>query len=96
MDMAPNDVVGLTQALVQAPGLSGDEKEASDIAFVAMEALGFREFVRDAYGSVIGLIGPEDADIAVLFDRHTDVVPASGDWSLDPFSGTVNAGRLYG
>lgn len=54
MDIAPNAVVGLTQAMVQASGLSGDEKEASDIAFVAMEALGFREVVRDAYGSVIG------------------------------------------
>lgn len=93
---APSDVVGLTQALVRAPGLSGDERQASDIAFSAMERLGFRKVVRDDYGSVLGLVGPEHADIALLFDGHTDVVPAIGDWTVDPFGGTLHEGRLYG
>ena len=96
MVAALTDVVGLTQALVKAPGLSGDEREASDIAFTAMEALGFRKVVRDDYGSVVGLVGPENADIVLLFDGHTDVVPAVGDWTVDPFGGTLHQGRLYG
>ena len=96
MNTALTDVIGLTQDLVKAPGHSGDEKQASDVAFAAMEALGFREVVRDSYGSVIGLIGPANTEIAVLFDGHTDVVPAVGNWTVDPFGGTLRDGRLFG
>ena len=96
MDPQLIDVVGLTQALVKAPGLSGDEREAADIAFAAMQSLGFREVVRDSYGSVIGLMGPANTAVTLLFDGHTDVVPVVGDWTRDPFSGEVSDGRLYG
>jgi len=41
MDPQLIDVVGLTQGLVRAPGLSGDEREAADIAFAAMQSLEF-------------------------------------------------------
>lgn len=96
MKNAPLDVVSLAQKLVQAPGCSGDEKAASDVAFAAMQALGFREVIRDDLGSIIGLIGPEDAELALLFDGHTDVVPVTGDWTVDPFGGELRDGRMYG
>lgn len=96
MTDTPIDVVELTQSLVQAPGGSGDEKPAADIAFAAMESLGFDEVTRDSHGSIVGRIGPADADIALLFDGHTDVVPVIGDWSVEPYGGEVKNGRLYG
>jgi len=96
MDWARVDVVGLTQALVSAPGESGDEKAAADVAIIAMEVLGFREIVRDAYGSVVGLLGPANADVALLLDGHLDVVPVTADWTVDPFGGEITGGRLYG
>ena len=93
---APINVVGLTQKLVQAPGGSGDEKAAADTALAAMEVLGFDEVTRDSHGSVIGRAGPADAQVALLFDGHLDVVPAIGDWSVDPYGGTIKDGRLFG
>ena len=90
------DVVELTQRLVQAGGLSGDERCSADVAESAMRELGFREVLRDSYGSVIGLIGPAETDIAALFDGHTDVVPATGNWSVDPHGGLVRDGRIFG
>lgn len=96
MKRSDPDVVELAQKLVQAPGGSGDERAASDVAFAAMETLGFESVERDSHGSIVGRIGPADADIALLFDGHIDVVPAIGDWSVDPYSGQIIDGRLYG
>ena len=90
------DVVDLTRRLIQAPSLSGDERAAADIAFAAMEALGFDEVTRDAFGSVTGRVGPAEGPAALLLDGHLDVVPASGAWSVDPFGGEIRGSRLYG
>jgi acetylornithine deacetylase/succinyl-diaminopimelate desuccinylase-like protein len=90
------DVVELTQRLVQASGLSGDERASADVAESAMAELGFREVLRDDYGSVIGLIGPAETDITALFDGHTDVVPATGEWSVDPYGGLIRDGHIFG
>jgi acetylornithine deacetylase/succinyl-diaminopimelate desuccinylase-like protein len=59
-----------------------------------MRELGF-EVTKDRNGSVIGMIGPEEADVALLFDRHLDV-PVTGEWRFDPCGGEIHDGRLYG
>lgn len=61
-----------------------------------MRELGFTDVRRDRNGSVLGLIGPADADVALLFDGHMDVVPVVGDWSVAPFGGEIRDGRLFG
>jgi len=90
------DEIGLTQRLVQTPGLSGAEGEVADRVEDAMNALGFRSVFRDEFGNVIGLVGPEEETTALLFDAHMDVVPVAGEWRMDPFGGEIIDGRLYG
>ena len=45
---------------------------------------------------MLGLIGPRDAEVALLFDGHMDVVPVTGSWRSDPFGGEIRDGRLHG
>lgn len=58
-----------------------------------MRAAGFGPVTTDANGSVLGLIGPQDADVALFFDGHMDVVPVTGDWRFDPFGGDLRRRR---
>ena len=88
--------IELTQKLVQTPSLSGAESDVADIVEDAMNALGFNKVFRDALGNVVGLVGPEAETTALLFDAHMDVVPAAGEWRMDPFGGEIIDGRLYG
>ena len=90
------DEIDLAQQLVQIPGLSGAEGEVADRVEDAMNALGFRDVFRDELGNVVGFVGPQAEKTALLFDAHMDVVPAAGEWRMDPFGGEIVEGRLYG
>lgn len=90
------DPVELAERLIRIPGLSGDEGRMADEVEKAMRELGYREIIRDRLGSVIGVIGPEGSRPCLLFDGHMDVVPASGNWTVDPFGGEIIDGRIYG
>lgn len=90
------DVIKLTQKMVQTPSFSGEEGNMADLVQATMLQFGFTDVRRDAYGSVLGFVGPENADTALLFDGHMDVVPVVGQWSVDPFGGEIKHGRLYG
>lgn len=90
------DVVSLTRALVRAGAMSGQEGKVAEILRAAMQALGYDSITTDRLGNVVGLIGPADAPVRLLFDGHMDVVPAPGPWSRDPFSGDVADGRVHG
>ena len=90
------DEIDLAQQLVQIPGLSGAEGDVADRVEDAMNALGFRDVFRDELGNVVGFVGPQAEKTALLFDAHMDVVPAAGEWRMDPFGGEIVDGRLYG
>ena len=90
------DAVDLTAELVRTPGLSGGEAAVADVIERTMLELGYREVVRDRFGAVIGLVGPQTRETKVLFDGHMDVVPVVGEWTVDPFGAEVIDGRLYG
>lgn len=89
------DVVELTQAMVRTPSLSGQEADMARLMERTMREAGFTVST-DANGSVLGWIGPEDAEVALLFDGHMDVVPVTGNWRFDPFGGEIHGGRLHG
>lgn len=91
-----SDVVTLTQDMVRVPSLSGDEARVAELVAARMRAAGFTDVRTDRNGSVLGLVGPEDAEVALLFDGHLDVVPVVGEWRFDPFGATIHEGRLYG
>ena len=90
------DVITLTQEMVRTQSLSGDEASMAALVGQRMRELGFDEVQCDENGSVLGLIGPKDTAVAVLFDGHMDVVPVVGEWSVEPFGGDILDGRLYG
>lgn len=89
-------VLALARDLVRIPGLSGDESRVADRVEAAMRVLGYRDVGRDAFGNVVGFVGPAGAGTALLFDSHMDVVPVMGAWSHDPFGAEIVDGRLYG
>lgn len=76
--------------------MSCDEGGVAEIVRAAMHALDYDEVHTDAMGNVVGLIGPKDAPVRLLFDGHMDVVPATGPWQRQPFSGDVADGRVHG
>lgn len=91
-----NNVIELTQKLVQIPSLPSKENEVSDYIQKIMQDFGFDEIHRDINGSIIGIVGPKDQDIEILFDGHMDIVPVIGEWKFNPFGGEIHNGRLYG
>jgi putative selenium metabolism hydrolase len=92
----PLDALELTSRLIAVPGMSGAEADVADEIEAAMRSAGFRDVWRDPLGSVVGIAGPEGDAPVLLFDGHMDVVPAVGDWTVDPFQPLVSGGRLYG
>jgi putative selenium metabolism hydrolase len=92
----PLDALELTSKLIAIPGLSGAEADVADEIERMMRLAGFRDVSRDSLGSVVGVAGPEGDAPALLFDGHMDVVPAIGDWTVEPFQPVVRDGRLYG
>ncbi len=91
-----SDVTALTREMVRIPSLSGHEGDVAALLARRMAEAGFTSVTTDRNGSVLGWIGPEDAEVALLFDGHMDVVPVTGQWRFDPFGGTIHDGRLYG
>ncbi|CAK0777507.1 Succinyl-diaminopimelate desuccinylase [uncultured Gammaproteobacteria bacterium] len=101
--MPPLDPVALTQALIRCPSVTPDDAGALDVVEAALRPLGFvchrlrftapdRDPVENLYAR-LGCATP-----VFCFAGHTDVVPP-GDragWSVDPFSGEIHAGRLFG
>ncbi len=83
--------------LVQTSSLPGDEGEVAALLMAEMEQLGFKNVWMDAAGNVIGELGA-DTGPTLLLDSHMDTVevadPAA--WTLDPLSGEIRQGRLYG
>lgn len=90
------DVAGLAGDLVRIRSLSGQEGEMAKRVAQCMEDLGYTDISVDENGSVLGFLGPRDADLALLFDAHMDVVPVAGQWTVDPFGARRIDGRLYG
>lgn len=90
------DAVGLTQAFVRIPSLSGQEQGMADFVQQVMRELGFDQITVDEKGSVLGFVGPTQAPLALLFDAHMDVVPIAGTWTVEPFGAEIKDGRMYG
>mgnify|MGYP003412628550 FL=1 len=55
---------------------------------------GFRTRNIDGYAGYAEM-GPEDAAEYIAILCHVDVVPATGDWSSDPFTPSIRNGKLY-
>jgi acetylornithine deacetylase/succinyl-diaminopimelate desuccinylase family protein len=95
-----DDIVSLASALIDAGGENpgGTEESVAGVLADHCRELGFDvevQHVVPGRPNVTVSVGGSDAP-GVLFVGHSDVVPAGGGWTTDPFSAVVNDGRLYG
>lgn len=95
-----DEIVALASALIEAGGENPGSTE-SGVAAVLVEhcrALGFDvdvDEVAPGRPNVVVSVGGS-TDPGVLFVGHSDVVPAGGGWTTNPFEAVVKDGRLYG
>jgi acetylornithine deacetylase/succinyl-diaminopimelate desuccinylase family protein len=96
-----DEAVALAQRLVRIPTENppGDTREAAAVLADWLEGAGFscELFERCApHTSLIAERTFADGGRTLVLNGHLDVVPAGSDWSGDPFSGEIRAGKLYG
>ena len=104
VDKNKDEIIQLTQKLVRVPSLSGDALSLSQIAQIISEEMkktGFSVELIEAEKGLTNVIGTfrGSADAPrLLFNGHTDVVPAQvgRDWTVEPFSAKIKGGRIYG
>jgi len=91
-----NDIIKFAQEIVQTKSYSGEEGNLVKLLENKMKELGFDEVIIDETGNIIGRVG--SGPIKLLYDAHIDTVWAEDkeNWSVDPFSGAIIDGKLYG
>ena len=100
------DVVKLCQELIQIPSVNfgegkGDEKAAAEYVAAKMKEVGIQSKIYESAPnrcSVVARIeGKDKSKPGLVVNGHLDVVPANAaDWSVDPFSGTIKDGCIWG
>jgi hypothetical protein len=100
------DVVKLCQELIQIPSVNfgegkGDEKAAAEYVAAKMKEVGIESKIYESAPnrcSVVARIEGKDKSIpGLVVNGHLDVVPANAaDWSVDPFSGAIKDGCIWG
>ena len=88
--------VELAQALIRCQSVTPADAGALDVLEHALRPLGFA-VIRVEYDGTPNLfarIGTGSPH--VCFAGHTDVVPAGGAWTADPFGGAIRDGKLFG
>lgn len=110
IDRAAEEVVGFTADLVRVPSVNppGEDYEACarvmgerlraqrfDVEYISADALP-EHTARYPRVNVIGTRRGSGTGPAIHLNGHIDVVPAGAGWTVDPFSGLVRDGRIYG
>lgn len=97
------DAAALAQALIRCPSVTPADAGALGVLEAALTPLGFtchrlrfEEAGTDPVDNLYARLG--DAGPNLCFAGHTDVVPPGErkGWTVDPFAGTIQDGRLYG
>ena len=101
-----DDVVKLCQELIQIPSVNfgegkGDEKAAAEYVAAKMKEVGIESKIYESAPkrcSVVAIIeGRDKSKPGLVVNGHLDVVPANAaDWSVDPFSGVIKDGCIWG
>lgn len=85
------------QRLVQTRSVTANEQDVVEVIVSEMNALGYDRVWVDKFGNAIGMIEGRQPGPTLLMDGHCDTVEAdAADWSLDPWSGAFQNGRIYG
>ena len=101
-----DDVVKLCQELIQIPSVNfgegkGHEKAAAEYVAATMKEVGIESKIYESAPkrcSVVARIeGRDKSKPGLVVNGHLDVVPANAaDWSVDPFSGVIKDGCIWG
>jgi acetylornithine deacetylase/succinyl-diaminopimelate desuccinylase family protein len=94
-------IIGFAQELVRIPSENppGHEKAVALKILEKLNNLGLTTRIIEAEKGRPNIVATLEGDQdhpALLFNGHTDVVPAGPDWDMDPFSGTIKDHKLYG
>jgi putative selenium metabolism hydrolase len=91
-------IIELCQELVKIRSYSGEEGKLVNKIKEAFLAMGYDDFYIDSYGNIVGHIKGKGKGAKILFDGHMDTVPVVDEtvWKHNPFSGEIEAGKLYG
>jgi succinyl-diaminopimelate desuccinylase len=90
------DPVALAQRLIQFPSITPIDAGVMDFLIELLTSHGFicEKLVFDDTTNLYARFGNEGPNLC--FAGHTDVVPPGENWSMDPFSGIIKDGMLYG
>ena len=101
-----SDVVTLCQELIRIPSVNfgegrGDEKAVAEYVAVKLAEVGIESTIYESAPnrcSVVARIeGTDSQRPGLVVNGHLDVVPANAaDWSVDPFSGVIKDGCIWG
>lgn len=95
---AAQDTIDFTRELIRTPSPSLGESAVASLVEQKMRDTGYNEVFRDDYGNVIGVLHGRDDEPTVVLNSHMDTVPVdcSGEWTEDPYGGTLRDGKLIG
>lgn len=101
-----NDVVSLCQELIRIPSVNfgegkGDESAVAQYVVNKFDEVGIKAEIFESAAnrcSVVAKIAGSDPSLpGLVVHGHLDVVPANAeDWSVDPFSGALKDGCIWG
>jgi len=87
--------VDFLKELISIRSYSGEEDQTADLIFDLLKSEGFNP--QRSKNNVWAWAGPKDENKpVVLLNSHHDTVKASSKWTKDPFTPTVEDGKLYG
>mgnify|MGYP006272621817 FL=1 len=100
------DVISLCQELIQIPSVNfgegkGDEEAAAKYVAMKLKEVGIESTIYESAPkrcSVVARFEGTDSSLpGLVVHGHIDVVPANADdWSVDPFSGVIKDGCIWG
>jgi succinyl-diaminopimelate desuccinylase len=104
VDSLEEELVNLCRDLVRIPSFSRETRGEAESAHLVGRYLEQHEIPSEFYTShpsidnLVATLNGEKEGRRLLFNGHLDVVPPGSleDWSVEPFGGDVEKGRVYG
>lgn len=87
-----NFLVKTLVELIQTKSLSGKEERIAKKVSKILEDFGYKPEI-DKYYNVLAEIG---SGKTILLNAHLDHVPPVGSWTVEPYSGKIVNGKIYG
>ena len=101
-----DDVVTLCQELIRIPSVNfgegkGDEQAVAEYVVSKLKEVGIESRIYESAPKrctvVARIEGTDTSRPGLVVNGHIDVVPANpADWSVDPFSGVIKDGCIWG